>query len=159
MNQINSEVKVVGTIDLEIQYADGTKELKHYKNAVLQKGREALAASIANQYGDTYEYYITHMLFGNGGTEGGVPKYVSIARNGLFGITLLSKPVMCVIDPNFPSQVVFNSVVTFDEAIGETINELALQMHNGDIYSMSTMGDISKSGAMQLSWAWRVSFI
>lgn len=149
----------VGQVEIEILYKDGHKERRSVKNTVLQKGREALAASLANEYGEIYQYYISRMLFGNGGTEASVPKYVNAGRNGLFGTTLLSKPVSCTIDPNFPAQVVFTSVVTFDEAVEETINEMALQMNTGDLYSMTTFGDITKTGTMQITWSWRISFI
>lgn len=164
MNPMNQkeDITSIGTIKIEVR-KNGHQEERieeiFVKNTVLQTGREALARSLANDYGEIYQFYIHRMLFGNGGTEGGIPVYVNVSRNGLFGTTLLSKPVSCSIDPNFTSQVVFTSVVTFDEAIGETINEMAMQMSNGDLYSMATFGDISKSGAMQITFSWRCSFI
>lgn len=151
--------KCIGEIELTIEWKDGRKECYSTTNTVLRTGREALAASLANDYGEVYNYFISRMLFGNGGTSGGAPKYVDANRNGLFGLTLLSKPVSRVIDPNFPYQVVFTSVITYEEAAGETINEMALQMNTEDLYSMSAFGDISKTTSMQITWSWRISFI
>lgn len=152
-------IQCVGEVEMLVEWADGRQEKKIMKNTVLRKGREALASSIANDYGETYDFFISRMIFGNGGTAGGVPKYVNADRNGLFGLTLVSKPVSRIIDPTFPYQVIFTSVITYEEAQDETINEMALQMNNGDLYSMVTFGDISKTTSMQITWTWRVSFI
>jgi hypothetical protein len=99
------------------------------------------------------------MLFGDGGTSGGVPKYVDTSRNGLFGITRALKPVIVTIDPTLPSQVVFTSVLDYEEANGFQINEMALQMNNGDLYSMSTFADLNKTSSMQITWNWKLSFV
>jgi hypothetical protein len=99
------------------------------------------------------------MLFGDGGTSGGTLKYVDTQRTGLFGITRASKPVISQIDPNIPSQVVFTSVLTFDDANGYALNEMALQMSNGDLYSMVTFADLNKTSSMQITFNWRLSFV
>jgi len=148
-----------GDIEIIVEQEDGQKETICFPNTVLRKGREALAASLANEFGDTYEFFISRMLFGDGGTSGGTPKFVNTERNGLFGVTQVSKPVVTTIDSNVPSQVVVTSVVTFDEGNGITINELALQMNTGDLYSMATFGGIAKTSIMQLTFNWRLSFI
>lgn len=159
MNQ-NDHIRCVGEVEQIIEWKDGRIEINRIKNTVLQTGRMALAVSLANDYGEIYQYYISHMLFGNGGTsEDGTPLYVSASVNGLFGSTFLSKPVSAVIDPDFPYQVVFTSVITYEEANGEIINEMGLQMNTGDLYSMTTFGDITKNSNMQITWSWRISYI
>lgn len=155
----HNDVQCKGEVELTIEWNDGRKQTFVTPNTVLRTGRTALAASLANEYGELYQFYISRMLFGNGGTTGGVPKYVNADRNGLFGTTVLIKPVSRTIDTNFPYQVVFTSVMTFEEANGETINEMALQMGTGDLYSMTTFGDISKNSTMQITWSWRISFV
>lgn len=152
-------IQCFGEVEMLVEWADGRQEKRVMKNTVLRKGREALASSIANSYGSTYDFFISRMLFGNGGTAGGVPKYVNADRNGLFGLTLVSKPVSRIIDPNFPYQVIFTSVITKEEAQDEIINEMALQMNNGDLYSMVTLGDVTKSASMQITWTWKLGFI
>jgi hypothetical protein len=127
-------------------------------NAVLKKGRQALAASLANDIGDSYNFYISRMLFGDGGTTGGVPKYVDAERNGLFGITRASKSVASTVDPNNTSQVIFTSVLSFNEANGHSLNEMALQMNNGDLYSMTTFADLNKTSSIQITINWRIFF-
>ena len=159
MNNIHEPVKVIGTVQRIIEYKDGTKEVFEYKNTVLRNGREALARSLANDVSDIYEYYINRMLFGDGGTSGGTFKTVETQRNGLFGITRASKPVISTVDPSIQTQVVFTSVPTFDDANGFALNEMALQMANGDLYSMVTFADLNKTSNIQVTFNWRLSFV
>ena len=99
------------------------------------------------------------MLFGDGGTSGGTFKTVETQRNGLFGITRASKPVISTVDPSIQTQVVFTSVLTFDDANGFALNEMALQMANGDLYSMVTFADLNKTSNIQVTFNWRLSFV
>jgi len=152
-------VEVNGYVTVNIEYKDGRQEKREFKNTILRKGREALAKSLANDLGDTYQFYVNRMLFGDGGTAGGSVKYVDTVRNGLFGITRASKSVIAQVDPNIPSQVVFTAVLGFSDANGYAINEMALQMSNGDLYSMATFLDLNKTDQMQITWNWRISFV
>ena len=88
-----------------------------------------------------------------------IVKYVDSQRNGLFGITRASKSIIAQVDPNIPSQVVFTAVLSFDDANGYALNEMALQMSNGDLYSMVTFLDLNKTDQMQITWNWRISFV
>jgi hypothetical protein len=130
-----------------------------FHNDVLKTGREAIAAALANQVGSTFEFYINRMLFGDGGTNGGVPKIVNENRNGLFGVTRVNKPIIATIDPTNPAKVSLTSVVTRSEGNGYALNEMALQMANGDIYSMATFEDLNKTSSMQITWVWDLTFI
>lgn len=156
---ILSELNPIGTIEAFATYRDGRREEIVFKNTVLKKGREALAASLANSIGDSYDYYVSRMLFGDGGTEGEVPKAVSTDRNGLFGITRAIKPVIATIDPSLRTQVVFTSVLDYDEANGFDLNEMALQMNSGDLYSMATFAGFNKTSSVAVTWNWRISFV
>lgn len=156
---IESNVKPKGVVEIIIEDKDGNKEVKEIQNAVLTNGRAALASSLAYEIGDSYQFYIARMLFGDGGTSGGIPKYIDSSRNGLFGTTRVSKPIVSIIDSNNPTQVVFTSVVTFDEGNSYPINEMALQMANGNVYSMTTFPDLNKTSSMQITFNWKLSFI
>ena len=159
MNQ-REDIQCIGEIEILIENKNGEKEFRHVKNTVLLKGREALASSLANDIGSNYPFFINRMLFGQGGTTEGSPRYVIASQTDLFSrIPELNKPVSAVVDNNFPYQVIFTSVLTYDDAAAETINEVALQMNNEDLYSMSTFGDIHKTSAMQITWSWRISFL
>ena len=156
---MNSEIKTKGTVERIIQYLDGRVETSIIENTVLLTGQMALAASLAGQYGDYYNFYIARMVFGNGGTSGGVPLFVSTNQNSLFSNPPLgSKGVVAVIDPNVQNQVVFTSILGYGDCVG-TINEMALQMNSDDLYSMTTFPDLNKSQNMQITWNWTVSFI
>jgi hypothetical protein len=156
---MNSEIKPQGFVEAIIEYQNGDKRTIEFKNAVLNKGRESLAACLANEVDSVFSYYVNRMVFGDGGTSGGVTKFVNTNRNGLFGTTQASKPVISAIDPNIPSQVVFTSVISYSEANGTVLNEMALQMANGDFYSMVTFPDLNKTPQMQLTFNWRLSFV
>jgi hypothetical protein len=156
---IQDSVQPKGWVEGLIEYKDGRKESIGFSNIILRGGRRALALGLANRIGDTFSFYVTRMLFGDGGTQNGVKKYVNSDRNGLFGVTQLSKPVLANIDINVPTQVIFTSVVTFDEAVGVVLNEMALQMSNGDLYSMATFPDLSKTEEMQITYNWSISYI
>lgn len=145
----------------------GRLEVVEFRNTILTTGREALALSLANRVGGDFNFFVSRMLFGDGGAVAGVPKTVQASRTGLFGATRVSKPVVANIDPNNGSQVIFTSVVSYDEGNGFDINEMALQMHGSvpskatspSLYSMATFPGISKTPLMQLTFNWRISFI
>jgi len=158
-NIICHQTRPKGTIQMIVRDLSGAVKEIHRHNTVLRKGREALASSLSNEIGSTYDFYIARMLFGDGGTSGSVPKFVNTDRNGLFGITRSIKPIISTIDPNLKSQVVFTSVLDYDEANGFALNEMALQMNNGNLYSMATFADLSKTSAIQIVFNWRLSFI
>ncbi len=166
MNKIDSLFRLVettrplGMVEAIVEYSDGSPiEVFTRENTVLRKGREALAKCLAGETGADFNFFVSRMLFGDGGTAGGSPKYVNTERNGLFGVTRANKPVIASIDPNFPSQVTFTSVVAYSEANGYNLNEMALQMNTGDFYSMSTFPDMGKTSIMQITWNWRLAFV
>lgn len=148
-----------GDVEALIQFRDGSIKNIGFRNTILRKGREALVLSLANRIGDDFEFFISRMLFGDGGVVGSSPKSVSTDRNGLFGSTRVCKPVIANIDPNNASQLILTSVVSFDEGNGFSLNEMALQMNTGDLYSMATFPGVTKTQQMQITWNWRLSFI
>ena len=154
-----TNIKTKGTVEAIIDWKNGKREIFQVPNTVLKKGRQAHAKVLANDIGDAFNFYVTRMIFGDGGTTGGVKKFVNASRTGLFGVTRLSKPVVSNIDSSVPEQVIFTSVVSFDELIGVSMNEMALQMANGDLYSMVTFADLNKTADMQITWNWKAYFI
>lgn len=158
--KISEEQCPKGTVDVKIEYCDGRADQTFsFKNTILRKGREALAKSLTNDVGDSYNFYISRMIFGDGGTQSGVIKFVNTNRNGLFGLTRASKPVISSIDSSAPTQAIFTSVLTYSEANGFVLSEMALVMNTGDLYSMATFPDLSKTEQMQITWVWRASFV
>lgn len=158
----DESLALTGEVQAIIDYRDGRQEIIDYEkipNTVLLTGRIAVAKTLANKIGNTFSFYVTRMVFGDGGTTGGVKKYVDAGRNGLFGTTRSVKPVISTLDPNTPNQVIFTSVLTFDDIVGVVINEMALQMSNGDLYSMTTFPDLTKTAEMQITWNWRLNFV
>lgn len=153
-------VKPVGEVECIIEYNDGRpKETYLFKNEVLDKGRQALAKILANDFGTTMDFYISRMLFGTNGTIGGQARVVEKHRTGLFGATLLSKAVISSINPNLATQVILTAVVSFDEGVGSAINEMALEMNNEELYSMVTFQDINKTSSMQMVFNWKITMM
>jgi hypothetical protein len=160
---IEEIMKPHGDVEIIIEGLDGsfTKLVKkiYVRNTILATGRLALAASIANDFEGPYNFFVHQMIFGDGGTTAGTPLYVQSSRNSLFGTTRASKFVSASIDPNNQSQVTFTSVLTFNDANGYSLNEMALVMNTGDFYSMTTFSDINKTSAVQITFNWTISFI
>jgi hypothetical protein len=156
---IDDNIQTFGNIEIIKEWKNGKKDYLNIKNTILHSGRRALALGLANGIGDSFQFYITRMLFGDGGTTGGEKKFVEANRNGLFGVVQLSKPVLANIDNAIATQVILTSVMSYDEAVGITLNEMALMMANQDLYSMTTFPDLNKTEDMQITFNWRISFI
>lgn len=160
MKDLMNRIKTRGDVQMIISHACGKRDIIEFPNTVLNNGREALAASLGNKFTGNYNFYINRMIFGTGGTTGGNVKFVDAGRNGLFcGSPVASKPVISAIDPNVNSQVILTSVLATSDAVGETLNEMALQMATGDLYSMVTFPDLTKTDQMSIIWNWTLSFI
>jgi len=153
------DVKANGCVSALIEYKDGSTKVVEFKNTLVRTGRAAMASALTNAVSKDFNLYINRMIFGDGGTVNGTLRFVNSDRNGLFGITRASKPVIASIDPNNNTQAIFTSVVTFQEANGFTLNEMALQLATGDLYSMATFPDLGKTNQMQITWNWRLSFV
>jgi hypothetical protein len=163
---ITENLKAKGEIFMDIYHLDGSPEenvvyveQRHYQNTILRTGRAALVSALTNQIGDDFEFYINRMIFGSDGTADGVPKYVTDDREGLFGLTVLSKPVVSSVDASNSTIAVFTSTIASSEANGIALNEMALQMSNGDLYSMKTFPDLNKTSTMQLVLTWKLFFV
>lgn len=157
MNLDNQRVQ--GFVDVCIEDLNKNKVIYTMKNTILKKGKEALALSLANEIGDMYSFYISKMVFGDGGTLNSSLKIVDGDRNSLFGQKVISKPIIANIDPSITSQVIFTSVIKYSEINGRVLNEMALEMNSGDLYSMVTFPDLTKTENMQITWNWRINFL
>lgn len=163
---MNEGSKCRGEVQVVVEHK-GSVEIIEFPNTILKSGREALALSLANRINGDFDFFVSRMLFGDGGAVAGTPKAVQADRTALFGTTRVSKPVVANIDPNDGTQVIFTSVVSYDEGNGFDINEMALQLHGSvssggsapSLYSLATFPGVSKTSLMQLTFNWRISFI
>lgn len=154
--------KPLGGIIALIEYKDRHKapELLRFPNVVLNKGKTTLASFLAGQL-PSKNIFVKNMLFGDGGFDyqQSTKRAVDSERNSLFGITRVSKPVTAQLDPMVPTQAIFTAVITFEEANGHTLNEMALQLSDDNLFSMATFPDLGKTNQMQITWNWRLSFV
>lgn len=142
-----------GGIIATIIYNNEPVEVVRFPNAVLNTGK----ALLANYLVEKRELvYVSQMVFGDGGYSQGSKKTITPDRNSLFGITRVKKEVVGQIDPNLPTQAIFTAVIGNQEANGQILNEMALVLNNGDLFSMSTFPDLNKTDQMQIVWNWRI---
>jgi len=113
---MNDIIMPEGTIDLVIKWDDGRIEHRQMRNRILRSGRILMAQALANQFGAAFQFFVTGISFGSGGTTGVAPRYIDDTRTGLFGPTITTKSVISSIDPTTPTKATFTSVLTFDEA-------------------------------------------
>ena len=134
-------------------------ESKHFKNCVINLGKYSIVKGLTNEYGGAFELYVSSMLFGTNGAVGGTPRVVEGIQTGMFGPAVISKPVVARPNDTLPNQAVFTAVLLKTDAVGEVLNEMALQLQDGTVFSVATFGDITKSNTMQMTWNWRITFI
>jgi hypothetical protein len=146
----------LGYVNILIEDSDNKKNLCQY-NTILKGGKNAMADSLSGEIGPIFQAYGQRMLFGNNGTVAGVSRYVDEGRTSLFGPTVVSKSVNTVRDNTDP-KVSFVSVLTKDDAVGIAIDEMALELASGTLYSMLTMGQINKTSTMQITFTWTFIF-
>lgn len=126
---------------------------------MLRGGRIILAKGLANSIGGTFNFYVSSMVWGNGGTVSGTPRFVDDTRSGLFGTTVLSKGVIVSLGADVPNSLLVTSVASFGDANGSVLNEMALVLQSGDYFSLATFGDITKSSNFELIFSWSIVFV
>lgn len=162
MQQINIDSEFInsrGTIQFKTDFDDGTFSTSLVKNKILLGGRRSLAKTIGNLTGGNFQFYIARMLFGVNGTLNGSVKKVEENRTSLFGPIALAKPVIVSYDEDRPDQVIYTSVINKSELINQTINEIALEMANGELFSMATFGNVTKTGQMAITWNYKIVYL
>lgn len=155
---ISDDLKMKGHVYGEIIHSSGKKEYIDFPNTIVQTGRNAVAAMLANQIGSSFNLYVSSWIFGGSAVINGSSRYIPSSQNGLFGLTIATKPVIASVDPNISSQVIFTCTLGLNDAIGD-INEMALVLATGDLYSMTTFGTLNKTNSMTITWSWRVSML
>jgi serine acetyltransferase len=159
MSDTNDFVKQSGEVEIIVDHKNGKQNRFLVKNAILTNAKNAHANALCNNIGQTFQYYVSNMIFGTNGTLNGAPKVVDGSRNGLFGPTLVNKQVISIVNPQVLNQAIFTAVIGFDEGNSNVINEMALMMKNGELYSMVTLGGISKDSTIQLTINWRITWV
>jgi len=154
-----SNLKVLGSVSADIEFSNGKSLKIEVPNTVLILGRNAIVNALINNTGAYPNFYVNRMVFGDAGTDGYSPKIVTPNRTGLFGTVRATKSVVAVANPNNTTQAIFTSVLTYDDANGFDLSEMALVLNNNDYFSMVTFPQIAKTSSMQITWNWSVSMI
>ncbi len=144
-----------GFIDVHIRWKNGNTFTVRYNNHIIDSGRNFLAGSLLKETGP----YIVNMLFGDGGTQDGVPKEINPAQDKMNGVVRLRKPVIAQLDPEMPNQVIFTVVLGENEGNDFTINEMALEMSDERLFNLSTFPNLNKTNEMEITYCWCVCFI
>ena len=150
-------IKPKGFIEAKIRYKN-TNEIRtiRFNNQVLNGGKELLAKCLLE---GSPRLHIAYMLFGDGGTVGGLPKEVSPSQDKLNGITRIKKPVIAQLDADIPTQVIFSVVVDDNDGNDSPLNEMGLELSDGTLFSLSTFADLNKTDQMEMSWSWFANIV
>ena len=156
---MKSKIETKGYISCLIEYDDGLKETVDFNNSVKLKGKSAIGKILLNQVGDVNSFFINRMLFGDGGRNGGIPRIVEQDNNSLFGTVRVVKPVVSTANPNDSTEIRFSSTLGKEDGNGIHIDEMSLQMENGDLFSMATWPGFVKASNMQITFTWKIVLI
>lgn len=154
---MQDKISIRGYIIGKIRYLDGSVESFEFPNTVLNSAKARMADFLINE--NPKPIHITNILFGDGGFEGDQRKEVNPTQTSLFGIVRASKKVVRQVDPEIPTQLIFSVTLEHEDANGHTLNEMALQMNDGELFSISTIQNLTKTDQMALDWLWVVNFI
>lgn len=150
--QIKVNISVRGTVTRIIEFHSGEKEITSFQNMIIDGGKRAIATYLSGV--DSPK--ISHMVFGNGGSSQGQLRMVKPEQNELFGITHIKKKVIGQMEDN---HIVFATTIEAYE-INDTINEMALQLDNSEIFSIVTMPDfVAPPQLKRITWKWYLAVI
>jgi hypothetical protein len=115
---------------------------------------------------DDYRKFVANLLanevievvWGDGGTERGVPREVTPNQKNLFGIIRLTKKILPKISKDDPGTVIFDLLVNSDEANGFVLNEFGLKAKNGDFWRIGTFNDVKKEEDLEISFTIQLKF-
>ena len=149
-------IKSKGFIEAKIKYKSTNKiEILRFNNQTLNSGKEFLCRCLLEKS----PLFISDMRFGDGGTEDGTPKEVTPFQETLSGVTRIKKPVVSQIDSEVSTQAIFTIIIGENECNGNVLNEMALELSDGKLFSLSTFADLNKTDDMEITWSWFVCFV
>lgn len=159
MNKNNLKIeesypKATGDVQIIVKTKNQPTIIINHHNKILRGAKVMATDALLNDFGDAFLGYVNAVIIGTNGVESGSPKVVDETRTGLFGTTLLTKPVIASRDET--TRGVFTFSIGFDEGNGEDINEMALVMADGTLYSMTCFGSISKDDSKSIVCNWYV---
>jgi len=154
---MQDKILVRGHIIRKIRYLDGSVESFEFPNTLLNSAKVRMADFLINE--NPKPIYITHILFGDGVFEAGQKKEPNPTQTSLLGIVRASKKVVKQVDPEIPTQLVFSVTLENEDANGHVLNEMALQMNDGELFSISTFPNLTKAEDFAVDWLWVVDFI
>ncbi len=130
----------------------------HKQNTVLLSGKTLMARSLAGEINDPFDFYVYSMEFGTGGLEGSTPKTVNSGLTSLYISSGIEVLVGRSWSNSYPTQAIFTGTLNTEIGNGLNINEAALKMANGDLFSMITFPSLSKTNSQQITLNWTVIF-
>jgi len=152
---LKDSIAIKGYVVRKVTYRDGRIETDSFSNTVLATARTAGATSLVSKE----PLYITHMLFGDGGTENQQIKPVVSNQDWLNGVTRAKKEVAAQINPELPTEAIFTAALDYEDANGSNVNEMGLLTNTGKLYCMATFPDMGKTDNMRVDWDWHVLFV
>lgn len=152
---LQDSITIQGYVVRKVTYRDGKTECDSFSNTVLATARIAGAASLVSKE----PLFVTHMLFGDGGTENQQVKNVISHQEWLNGVTRAKKEVTAQVNPEMPTEAIFTAALDYEDANGSNINEMGLLTNTGQLYCMATFPDMGKTEGVRIDWDWHVLFV
>ena len=158
MKDCKSYIYPKGYIDIIVENMESGKIIhRERQNTVLLTGRSALARGLANEFTGTFEFYVNSMVFGTSGEDANVPRKVDPGRESLYSSSEAAEvSVTKDWSADYPDRSTFTGKLLTTHAVGLTLNEAALKLANGDLFSMVTFGGLSKTNQLQFTLNWTI---
>jgi len=150
-------IETIGQINLIIKQNDQINHL-HYKNQLLNSGRRFLLSHLMPRPSST-PIFLKNILFGDGGTVDGKVRQVVPEMEQLFGVTRMKKEAVVQVNPEISTQLLLTVVVSESEGNDFTLNEMALELSDGTLFSLATFPDFNKTDKMELTWLWSIFMV
>jgi hypothetical protein len=129
-----------------------------FKNQLLNPGRRFLLSNLIPRPSSS-PIFIKSILFADGGTHNNEVRMVEPEMEHPFGVIRMRKEVISQVNPEVPTEALFSVTVGENEGNDFTLNEMGLELSNGDLFSLATFPDFNKTSQMALDWSWSVCFV
>jgi hypothetical protein len=154
---VKDYIKTIGQISLIIKQG-GQKSQFSFQNQLLNGGRRFLISNLLQRPSST-SIFLKNMLFGDGGAVNDDVKPVVPEMEQMFGVTRMKKEAVVQINPEIPTQLLLTVIVPENEGNDFALNEMALELSDGTLFSLATFPSFNKTDQMELTWLWSVFFV
>lgn len=147
-----------GIVFIQVENQHGVISEYEFKNTVLISGRRKLAMALSGNSGKQFDAYISHIAFGNGGTNSGVIIPVDETMStfvGGSGNIIEIVPASCSMLNSIGTTIVVTATVPNSKAFNvDKFDQVGLMLASGDMYAIATWNgaDYNKNVGNTIKW-------